>query len=168
MPITTYFGDEAFGRSRPCRIGGYCTPGRRAPPPPYIRQNGRNVIVCGYEEKHDRIAPEIQEQILKRIREEEVPVTRAAKEHGVSEATKPRSRSSHVRFRVNEKRIILRIMLRAEELRAYLRAVLCRRWSEAFPYLGFELRFERPSRRPASRKILPIWTSSGTVFSRQY
>lgn len=33
-----------------------------------------------------RIAPEIKEQILKRIKDEGIPVTQVAKEHGVSEA----------------------------------------------------------------------------------
>jgi transposase-like protein len=37
--------------------------------------------------KHYRIAPEIREQILKRIKEEGVSVVQAAKEHGVSENT---------------------------------------------------------------------------------
>ena len=37
--------------------------------------------------KHYRIAPEVKEQIFKRIQEEGVPVSQAAKEHGVSEAT---------------------------------------------------------------------------------
>lgn len=37
--------------------------------------------------KHYRIAPEVKEQILKRIKEEGVPVSQTAKEHGVSEAT---------------------------------------------------------------------------------
>lgn len=34
-----------------------------------------------------RIAPEVKEQILKRIKDEGVPVSQAAKDHGVSEAT---------------------------------------------------------------------------------
>lgn len=34
-----------------------------------------------------RIAPEIREQILKRIKEDGVSVSQAAQEHGVSEAT---------------------------------------------------------------------------------
>lgn len=34
-----------------------------------------------------RIAPEIKEQILKRIREEGIPVAQAAKEHGLNPAT---------------------------------------------------------------------------------
>ncbi len=38
-------------------------------------------------EKNYRIALEIREQILKRIKEEGVPVAQAAKEHGVSEPT---------------------------------------------------------------------------------
>ena len=33
-----------------------------------------------------RIAPEIKEQILKRIKDEGLPIVQAAKEHGVSEA----------------------------------------------------------------------------------
>lgn len=33
-----------------------------------------------------RIAPEIREQIIKRIKDEGVPVAQAAKEHGISEA----------------------------------------------------------------------------------
>ncbi len=37
--------------------------------------------------KTHRIAPEIREQILKRIKEEGVSVAEAAKEHGVSEVT---------------------------------------------------------------------------------
>ncbi len=37
--------------------------------------------------KNYRIAPEIREQILKRIKEEGVSVAEAAKEHGVSEGT---------------------------------------------------------------------------------
>ncbi len=36
--------------------------------------------------KTHRIAPEVREQILKRIKEEGVPVSQAAKDHGVSEA----------------------------------------------------------------------------------
>ena len=34
-----------------------------------------------------RIAPDVREQILKRIKDEGVPVAQAAKEHGVSEPT---------------------------------------------------------------------------------
>lgn len=34
-----------------------------------------------------RIAPDVREQILKRIKEEGIPVAQAAKEHGVHEAT---------------------------------------------------------------------------------
>jgi len=37
--------------------------------------------------KQYRIAPDIREQILKRIKEEGIPVAQAAKEHGVHEAT---------------------------------------------------------------------------------
>ncbi len=37
--------------------------------------------------KIHRIASEVKEQILKRIKDEGVPVSQAAKEHGVSEAT---------------------------------------------------------------------------------
>lgn len=37
--------------------------------------------------KHYRIAPEVREQILKRIKEEGMPVAQAAKEHGVSDVT---------------------------------------------------------------------------------
>ncbi len=37
--------------------------------------------------KNYRIAPEVREQILKRIKEEGVSVAQAAKEHGCSEAT---------------------------------------------------------------------------------
>ena len=37
--------------------------------------------------KTHRIAPEIKEQILKRIKEEGAPVAQAAKEHGISEPT---------------------------------------------------------------------------------
>lgn len=37
--------------------------------------------------KSYRVAPEIREQILKRIKEEGVPVSQAAQEHGVSTAT---------------------------------------------------------------------------------
>lgn len=37
--------------------------------------------------KNHRIAPEVKEQILRRIKDEGIPVSRAAKEHGVSEAT---------------------------------------------------------------------------------
>lgn len=37
--------------------------------------------------KHYRIAADVKEQILKRIKEEGVSVSQAAKEHGVSEAT---------------------------------------------------------------------------------
>lgn len=36
--------------------------------------------------KSYRVAPEVREQILKRIKEEGVSVSQAAKEHGVSEA----------------------------------------------------------------------------------
>ena len=34
-----------------------------------------------------RIAPDVKEQILKRIKDEGIPVSQAAKDHGVSEAT---------------------------------------------------------------------------------
>lgn len=37
--------------------------------------------------KQYRIAPDVREQILKRIKEEGIPVAQAAKEHGVHEAT---------------------------------------------------------------------------------
>ncbi len=37
--------------------------------------------------KMHRIAPEVKEQILKRIKDEGVSVSQTAKEHGVSEAT---------------------------------------------------------------------------------
>lgn len=37
--------------------------------------------------KHHRIAPELREQILKRIKEEGVPVSQAAKDHGIHETT---------------------------------------------------------------------------------
>lgn len=37
--------------------------------------------------KHHRIAPDVKEQILKRVRDEAIPVSQAAKEHGVHEAT---------------------------------------------------------------------------------
>ena len=37
--------------------------------------------------KTHRIAPDVREQILKRIKEEGVSVSQAAKDHGVSEAT---------------------------------------------------------------------------------
>lgn len=37
--------------------------------------------------KQYRVAPDIREQILKRIKEEGVPVMQVAKEHGVSDAT---------------------------------------------------------------------------------
>jgi len=36
--------------------------------------------------KSYRIAPEVREQILKRVKEDGVPISQAAKEHGVSEA----------------------------------------------------------------------------------
>lgn len=38
----------------------------------------------GNMKKNYRIAPEIKEQILKRIKEEGVPVSQAAQEHGIS------------------------------------------------------------------------------------
>jgi transposase-like protein len=37
--------------------------------------------------KQHRIAPDVKEQILKRIKEEGVSVARAAKEHGIAEGT---------------------------------------------------------------------------------
>lgn len=37
--------------------------------------------------KNHRIAPEVREQILKRIKDQGIPVSQAAKEHGVSEGT---------------------------------------------------------------------------------
>lgn len=37
--------------------------------------------------KNHRIAPEVKEQILRRIKDEGVSVSQAAKEHGVSEGT---------------------------------------------------------------------------------
>ncbi len=36
--------------------------------------------------KNHRIAPEVREQVLKRIKDEGLPVIQAAKEHGISEA----------------------------------------------------------------------------------
>ena len=37
--------------------------------------------------KNHRIAPDVREQILRRVKEEGLSVSQAAKEHGVSEAT---------------------------------------------------------------------------------
>jgi transposase-like protein len=37
--------------------------------------------------KGHHVAPDIKEQILKRIKEEGIPVSQAAKEHGVSDAS---------------------------------------------------------------------------------
>lgn len=37
--------------------------------------------------KHFRIAPEVKEQILKRVKEEGLPVKEVAKEHGISDQT---------------------------------------------------------------------------------
>ena len=37
--------------------------------------------------KHYRIAPELKEQILKRVKEEGVSVSQAAKDHGIHETT---------------------------------------------------------------------------------
>lgn len=37
--------------------------------------------------KGHRIAPELKEQILRRIKDEGVPVTQAAKDHGIAEKT---------------------------------------------------------------------------------
>jgi len=37
--------------------------------------------------KQYRISKDIKEQILKRVREEGIPVSQAAKEHGISDAT---------------------------------------------------------------------------------
>jgi len=37
--------------------------------------------------KHHRIAPDVREQILKRIKEEGIPVSQAAKDHGIHETT---------------------------------------------------------------------------------
>jgi hypothetical protein len=37
--------------------------------------------------KNHRVAPEVKEQIIKRIKEEGVPVAQAAKEHGIHEVT---------------------------------------------------------------------------------
>jgi len=37
--------------------------------------------------KNYRIAPDVKEQILKRIKEEGIPVVQAAKEHGLHEST---------------------------------------------------------------------------------
>jgi transposase-like protein len=37
--------------------------------------------------KHYRIAPDVKEQILKRIKEEGVSVSQAAKDHGIHETT---------------------------------------------------------------------------------
>ena len=37
--------------------------------------------------KHHRIAPELKEQILRRIKEEGIPVSQAAKDHGIHETT---------------------------------------------------------------------------------
>lgn len=43
--------------------------------------------MLGNMKKTYRIAPEIREQILKRIKEEGVSVSQAAKEHGIHEST---------------------------------------------------------------------------------
>ncbi len=40
----------------------------------------------GIMKKQYRIAPDVKEQILKRIKDEGVPVAQAAKDHGISEA----------------------------------------------------------------------------------
>jgi transposase-like protein len=37
--------------------------------------------------KNYRIAPELKEQILKRIKEEGIPIAQAAKDHGIHETT---------------------------------------------------------------------------------
>lgn len=37
--------------------------------------------------KHYRIAPDVREQIVKRIKDEGVPVSQAAKDHGIHETT---------------------------------------------------------------------------------
>ncbi len=37
--------------------------------------------------KHHRIAPDVKEQILKRIKEEGIPIAQVAKDHGIHEMT---------------------------------------------------------------------------------
>jgi transposase-like protein len=41
----------------------------------------------GNMRKTHRIAPEIREQILKRVKDDGVPIAEAAKEHGIAEGT---------------------------------------------------------------------------------
>jgi len=52
--------------------------------PPYIRHKGRvNITLCRMNKKH-RVADELKQQIIRRIKEEGVSVAQAAQEHGVS------------------------------------------------------------------------------------
>jgi transposase-like protein len=43
--------------------------------------------MLGSLKKNYRVAPEVKEQIIKRIKERGIPVARGAKEHGIHEIT---------------------------------------------------------------------------------
>jgi transposase-like protein len=43
--------------------------------------------MLGSLKKDYRVAPEVKEQIIKRIKEEGIPAAQAAKEHGIHEIT---------------------------------------------------------------------------------
>jgi hypothetical protein len=48
---------------------------------------GRNQVMLGSLKKNYRVAPEVKEQIIKRVKEEGIPVAQDAKEHGIHEST---------------------------------------------------------------------------------
>lgn len=54
---------------------------------PYFGIKVETKICWDHMKKIYRIAPDVKEQILKRIKEEGVPVTQAAKDHGLHETT---------------------------------------------------------------------------------
>jgi transposase-like protein len=43
--------------------------------------------MLGSLKKNYRVAPEVKEQIIKRVKEEGIPVAQDAKEHGIHEST---------------------------------------------------------------------------------
>ncbi len=57
-----------------------------------------HIIQYFYElSKHHRIAPDVKEQILKRVRDEAIPVSQAAKEHGVHDQKQHKTQREDIR-----------------------------------------------------------------------
>jgi hypothetical protein len=48
---------------------------------------GRNQVMLGSLKKNYGVAPEVKGQIIKRVKEEGIPVAQTAKKHGIHEST---------------------------------------------------------------------------------